>query len=153
MSILSVGALAILNPVAQFQKANDARRKSDLFQIQKALELYYNDNAEYPPINGVEDYRIKGLYGNVDDRNVVSWGSSWEPYMDILPKDPSSSKRYVYFTDSGRQLYFLYASLDRGTDPSACSAGNCSSLSKNGISTAACGGTCNFAVTSPNVSP
>ncbi len=151
MSILSVGALVILNPAAQFQKANDARRKSDLFQIQKALELYYNDNGRYPPINGVGDFRIKGLYGNVDDRNVVSWGSSWEPYMDILPKDPKASNRYVYFTDLNGQSYFLYASLDRGTDPSACY--------KNGVpcsnvpSGASCGGTCNYGVSSPNVSP
>lgn len=149
LSILSIGALAVLNPVAQFQKADDARRKSDLSQIQKALEVYYNDNGKYPPDFSSSDYRIKGLNGN-----VVSWGSSWQPYMDVLPKDPRPSKNYVYFSSSDGQSYWLYASLDRGTDPALCNSGStCNSLSSNGISAAACGSTCNFGLSSPNVSP
>lgn len=38
IGLLASGLMMILNPVAQIQKANDARRKSDLGQVQKALE-------------------------------------------------------------------------------------------------------------------
>ena len=149
LSILSVGAITVLNPTSQFQKANDVRRKSDLNQVQKALEVYYGDNGKYPPNYSVSDYRIKGL-----DGNVVNWGSSWQPYMEVLPKDPKGSKNYVYFASSDGQSYFLYASLDRGTDSSTCNGGAaCNSLTTNGIPAVACGDTCNFGLSSPNVSP
>lgn len=140
--------VTILNPLAQIQKAQDARRKGDLSQIQKALETYYNDVGKYPLNVFSSDYRIKGL-----DGNPVSWGGSWAPYMSKLPADPSSSKNYVYV--SSGQTYYIYASLDRGgSDPQACfSNGNaCSSAVTNNVSTA-CGGNCNYGVSSPNASP
>jgi len=150
ISVLSIGIISILNPVTQFQKANDAKRKSDLSQIQKSLEGYYQDNGKYPLDNASSDYRIKGL-----DGKVVNWGTSWQPYMDVLPKDPSSSKNYVYHASSDGQAYFLYASLDRVSDPNVCNSGSaCSNLISNGVaSSTACGGTCNFGLSSPNVSP
>ncbi|MBI2195694.1 MAG: type II secretion system protein GspG [Candidatus Levybacteria bacterium] len=149
LSVLSIGAIAVLNPTAQFQKASDARRKSDLSQLQKTLEIYYDDNGKYPPHFDTTDYRIEGL-----DGNAVAWGTSWQPYIDVMPKDPSGQKAYVYFASSNGQSYWLYASLDRDTDISACNKGDaCNSLSSNGISATACGETCNFGVSSPNVSP
>lgn len=149
LSIMSAGALAVLNPASQFQKANDARRKSDLYQIQRALEGYYDDNGRYPPTYSSSDYRIKGL-----DGSAVNWGSSWQPYMDVLPKDPASSRRYVYFSDDG-QSYYIYASLEKGTDPNTCKSDGsvCDSVTSNDIISTVCGDICNFGVSSPNVSP
>ncbi len=150
IAILASMVLFIVNPVAQFQKANDARRKSDLSQIQKALEQYYEDNnGVYPE---VQNYEIV----NFQNDQPIAWGSSWTPYMDLLPKDPSSDKNYVYFVSTDRQSYWLYASLDVDTDPQICTSGGsgiCKSLNDNGISSDACGGTCNFGISSPNVSP
>ena len=146
---MATGLIIAVNPVAQIQKALDAKRKSDLSQIQKALETYYQDIGEYPP--STSDNKIRGL-----DNNAVAWGSSWQPYMSILPKDPSSSKNYVYFNSStGGQTYYIYASLDRGgNDPQACfpSGNSCSSAVTNNVTTA-CGGNCNYGASSPNVSP
>ncbi|MGA2911511.1 MAG: prepilin-type N-terminal cleavage/methylation domain-containing protein [Candidatus Levyibacteriota bacterium] len=145
LGILAVGALLVLNPLAQFQKANDVRRKSDLAQIQRALEVYYQDNNKYP-IVATAPYQIPG----------VSWGNSWQPYMDVLPQDPSSSKNYVYYSPSG-QSYYIYASLDRGSnDPAACSGGLCSAPANSSINMqTACGsgGDCNYGVSSPDVTP
>lgn len=145
LSILAVGVLMVLNPVAQFQKANDARRKSDLAQIQRALETYYEDNGQYP------------LSSNflIDDKSqgVIQWGASWQPYINILPKDPVAGKNYVYYSTG--QVYYIYASLDRGSDPDMCKnmTGNplhCSSLPVG----ATCGsGSCDYGVSSPNVAP
>src|SRR5258706_11474557 len=116
IGILAAGLLAILNPFSQIQKAQDGRRKSDLSQVQKALEAYYQDHQAYP--SNTASFQING----------ATWGSSWAPYMTVVPKDPSSSKKYVY--SSNGQSYFLYASLDRGVkDPQACSNGtNCGNV-------------------------
>ncbi len=76
--------------------------------------------------------------------------------MSVLPKDPTSSKKYVYYsTGKDGQTYYLYANLDRGgNDSQACfSTGSaCSSAVSSGIGTE-CGGNCNYGVSSPNVSP
>ena len=135
VGVLAVGLVTVLNPFSQIQKAQDAKRKSDLSQIQKALEIYYQDRGEYPEVTA-SGYKIKR------DGNPVEWGSEWLPYMSILPKDPSSSKQYLY--KSTAQTYYIYASLDKGTNNPGHVPGG-----------AACGSgiTCNYGVSSPNVSP
>lgn len=154
LSIMATITIAALDPIAQFQKANDARRKSDLAQIQRALETYYQDQTyqQYPAQNGPADYRIK----DAKSGSVIDWGTSWQPYMNVVPKDPSSPhKHYVYYlvptlpngTVLNGQGYCLYASLDR-----IASADQCTSAT-GPCNTALCGGTCNFGVCSPNLSP
>ena len=147
ISILGGAFFALIDPVAQLQKASDARRKSDLSQIKNGLELYYQDSGKYPP--NTADYKITSL---APGGGAVDWGTQWPPYMTTLPKDPSSpAKTYIYYSTG--QAYYLYASLDRkGNDPQACNAGaNCNSISQNGITPDACGGPCNSGVSSPNV--
>ena len=81
------------------------------------------------------------------------WGSSWKPYMDVIPIEADSSRNYAYWVDESAdgQAYRLYASLDRGSkDESACFGGNTCPNLPDGVS---CGGICNYGVSSPNVSP
>lgn len=143
IAVLAGTVLAVFNPFGQIQKSQDAKRKSDLAQIQRALELYYQDNGRYPPSNG--NYQITG----------AAWGASWGTYMAILPADPTASKRYVYFTPAlgNGQTYYLYTNLDRGNvDPQACSGGNdC----PNVPAPRQCGGNtfCNFGLSSANTTP
>ena len=145
IGIIATGLVIAVNPLASIQKAQDTKRKSDLSQIQKALEAYYNDIGNYPPNFGETDYRIKGL-----NDNVVAWGDPWSPYMSTLPKDPNSSKKYVY--DSTEQAYYIYASLDRAAnDSQACKSGGAKCDNVPGSET--CGAVCNYGVSSPNVSP
>ncbi len=154
IGILAVAIMTLVNPVAQFQKANDARRKSDLSQLQKTLEAYYSDNGSYPP------HSTSGTLYRLFPGSMYDWGSTWTAYDTTLPKDPSSNSRnYAYYASAGGQSYYLYASLERGSqDPQVCTSGGtgiCSSISSNSISTTACGAsvTCNYGVTSSNVSP
>lgn len=143
IGILAAGVTALVNPVAQFQKANDSRRKSDLSQIQRAFETFYQDNGKYPAYSTTEPiYRIVGL-----DGSAVNWGLPWTPYMGTLPKDPSSSKKYVYYSTANGQTYYIYASLDREVNVLSHfpSDANCSS--------GAVVIECNYGVSSPNVSP
>lgn len=153
--VLAVIAVLILfifsnfNPLAKVQKSNDDKRKSELLQIQKNLDLFYKNNGKYP--FSTENYQIKRLDGSA----VTRQSPSWSPYMNAVPFDLNMSKNYVYYANPSGQSYWLYASLDIGTkDPQACNNGNpCNSLSINGIPISACGGICNYGVSSPNVSP
>jgi general secretion pathway protein G len=142
LAVLAGAILAIFNPFGQIQKSQDAKRKNDLAQVQRALELYYQDNGRYPV--STASYQITG----------AAWGASWGSYMAKLPADPTASKRYVYYSPvaSSGQSYFLYANLDRGTtDPQACSGGtDC----PNVPAAKQCGGVfCNFGLSSSNVTP
>lgn len=143
IGILSAGLINIINPVAQLQKAKDAQRKTDLNQIKKALEAYYQDNGHYP----AAVYFMIESTG--DDRSAAIWGTDqWAPYMSTLPMDPSSPKKnYVYNSIPDGQTYCIYASLDR--EVQITSFGSCFP------SGASCGtgATCNYGVSSPNVSP
>lgn len=143
IGVLAGGLLLILNPIGQIQKANDAKRKSDLSQLQKALEQYYSDAGKYP-VN-TATYQITG----------APWGGSWSTYTSVIPKDPSSQKNYVYITDAAQQSYWLYASLDNIKDPQVCNNGAaCTNATANGVGTA-CGSNniCNYGVSSSNTTP
>ena len=143
----------VINPLAQIQKAQDSKRKSDLSQIQKALETYYNDFGQYPGADtSTSNYRIKA-----DATTTLDWGSTQWQYMGTLPKDPSTSKNYIYYSPSGGQSHYLYASLDRSGDAQACNGGAaCANVpAPPGSPAASCGSgaTCNYGISSPNVSP
>lgn len=84
-------------------KGRDAQRKSDLGQIQKALEMYYNDYGEYP------------LSGQ-----IPAGGSEWKDaqgtlYMKSVPADPKGGS-YCYESVDGT-WYRLYAKLENNRDP------------------------------------
>lgn len=146
IGILITGFVVIINPVAQIQKAQDSKRKTDLAQIQKALEVYYQTNRTYPPNPAEGDYRMQGL-----DGITVNWGDQWLPFIGNLPKDSNISKKYVYYSTG--QTYYLYASLDRGKEDSqACNYGNdCKRVPSANL--CGSGNVCNYGVSSPNVSP
>jgi general secretion pathway protein G len=147
LGIIAVSLLITLDPVAQLQKSSDAQRKSDLESLQRALELYYQDKGSYP---------ASLAYQIAPGGTAIAWGGSWSPYMTKLPKDPLSSNSYVYYSPAGNQSYYLYANLQRGgNDPQACNKSGtaCTNVASNGIPTTQCGGTCNYGVSSPNVSP
>jgi hypothetical protein len=80
--------------------------------------------------------------------------------MGKLPMDPIAQNTYVYYSPatSNGQTYYLYANLETGgLNPQACNKGlACLSLLAGtaGFPTAnACGGVCNYGVSSANVSP
>lgn len=149
LAILILVVIATMNPLDQIYKANDARRKSDLAQIQRALEAYYQDQGRYPVATS-------------NKINGIDWGEQWSPYMNTIPADPVSPKRYYKYTvddtvDGTGQAYRLYANLERGgKDPQACTGGVACSNVPAGVY---CGGSegayldCNFGVSSPNTSP
>ncbi len=78
IGILSSIVLASLSGARA--KGRDARRISDVKQIQLALELYYDANQKYPTTIGTQASSV-----------LVSNG-----YISVLPIDPSTSAVYYY---------------------------------------------------------
>jgi prepilin-type N-terminal cleavage/methylation domain-containing protein len=137
------GVIVVMDPIAQLGKARDAERKSDLTQIQRALEIYYDDFQQYPPT------------GNLSELN-----SSSAKYMEKVPTDPTSTKfQYRYIAVSGQQMYRLYAHLESKKDPQACDQtdplANCLNAPTDSTKCGVSGtpANCNYGVSSPNTSP
>lgn len=109
--IAIIGLLSTLAVVALGSartKARDAKRLSDLKQIQTALELYFTDKTDYPAGAGV-------TLGDVNHAclNGAGWGAAGcaTPYMGLVPLDPiSPTQDYVYTYAAGS--YTVAATLE-----------------------------------------
>lgn len=100
-------------------KGNDARRKSDLKQLQSALEAYMNDYGQYPPAGS--NGEIAGC--STSGQQICAWGSPWQNdkgtiYMSKLPQEIRSSIKYLYVVSSTHTMYQLFATLDNTQDTS-----------------------------------
>lgn len=106
ISIIGVlSSFLLANFVGVRQRARDGVRKSDLRQIQSALELYRSDKASYPasPLSAC---------------GLPLQDSSTPPvvYMQKIPCDPSSGAVYIYSSPSGNTTYSIVACLENGND-------------------------------------
>jgi len=112
-----LAGLILPNFMSARERARDARRKSDLEQIQKALELYKMDQS--PPV-----------YIGGDPFKPVACDAIWQSaggtvYMSKFPCDPkttASAWRYVLTIPRvvGEDLtYTLVACLENKSDPDA----------------------------------
>ncbi len=115
-----LSALFLPNFMSARERARDSQRKSDLRQIQKAFEMYRQDQNPplYPsslPIGGT----VFGYNGNI--------------YMNKFPTDPLPGKQYYYSVDNSNLTYTLCACLENKSDQdgvSCVSPCSCSSQSK-----------------------
>jgi len=97
-----LGVLVIFAAKIQIAKGRDARRKSDLAKIQKALEDYMNDNGCYP--------------------DSLSCGVDFKPYFSAIPCDPINNSYFNYFysydeDESCKSWYKIYTRLEYTKDP------------------------------------
>lgn len=102
--IAILGILASIisaNFLNSLKKGRDAKRKGDLEQIQRALEIYYEDNKAYPVTSKVT---FGSSLCHID-------GCSTRNYMLKLPVDPTSGKSYEYLSATGVD-YKLFACLE-----------------------------------------
>jgi len=111
----SLSALLLPNFMAIRERARDSQRKSDLKQIQKAFELYKQDQT--PPAFPV-----------VLPTSKVCWSSAvnctGNIYMNKFPTDPNANKDYYYSVDNTNLTYTFCACLENKADPDGTS-GNC----------------------------
>jgi len=104
--IMILGILAALisgNFFTSLKKGRDAKRKGDLEQTQRALEMYYEDKKAYPVTAGL-------TFGSKFCENNPC-GASDKVYMQKVPNDPISGKSYQYLSSDGAD-YKLFACLE-----------------------------------------
>ncbi len=147
--ILAIIALITFNPKKQIEKSQDSKRKTEIIQLQKVLEDWYNDKNCYPKPQEI-------CYDQADSNNSCHIcgnqqnSPNFSPYLNNLPCDPQHpTKKYLYQVDDlvCPKKYWIYTKFSNETDPIITET-NCSS---------GCGpnNNCNFNVgfTSPNTSP
>lgn len=132
------GIIAV-NFVGVRERTRDAQRKSDLSQIQRPLQAYFEDHGKFPISSA--DFKI-----NKDGDTVVSWGESWDPYMPRVPKDPKSpSQDYCYESAADGSWYRLCAKLEHCPDSQTIPTVDCAtapynySITSSNIPVAPCG--------------
>jgi type II secretion system protein G len=125
--IAIIGLLATLSVVA-FEssriKARDAKRKSDLKNIQKALELYYTNNNAYPITGAGVWLGVCATYGSKATTGANGYVPNLAPtYISVLPIDPRQASMpvnacYLYRSDDGQQYKLLtYLTAESTPDP------------------------------------
>jgi prepilin-type N-terminal cleavage/methylation domain-containing protein len=109
VAILMILLMAtLLNLRGQAARAQDSRRKTDLYMLRKALEDYYNDHNAFPYQQTFNQYHC----GSAD----------MAPYLTQVPCDPATKSLYGYFPSvSGG--YRICAKLADTTDPAIGTVG------------------------------
>ena len=100
------GGREITQTVAQ---TRDAKRMSDLKQIQTALELYYTDENKYP--SGTQIILGKPLASCLDSTGFAQ-ATCKNPYMGRIPSDPLSGQNYFYTVSKDAKSYTVTAELE-----------------------------------------
>lgn len=83
------------------EKNRDAKRKSDLKQLQVAFELYRNDVGMYPA-------SLPACNTSLANAGIV--------YMQKVPCDPIAAAAYTYTVPTDRLTYGLRACLENTND-------------------------------------
>lgn len=93
----------VANFVGVKGRARDGQRKSDLRNIQAALEIYRSDKGSYPD-------------------SIPACGKTWEKdgvvYMQSVPCDPLNTGKYIYSYkyDNATGTYSLVGCLENTSD-------------------------------------
>ncbi|OGZ00567.1 MAG: hypothetical protein A2946_02350 [Candidatus Liptonbacteria bacterium RIFCSPLOWO2_01_FULL_53_13] len=104
VGILSSLVLVGLGPVQR--QGRDARRISDLRQVQTALELYYAKNGNYPRVTTWQSLK--------DELTRTEGGGIG---VKKIPDDPTSGRFYKYGVSADGGSYTLGAELEDVNNP------------------------------------
>ena len=113
----SLSALFLPNFMAARERARDSQRKSDLRQIQKALEMYKQDQTP-------TDFLATASFPTVNSCWSSGASCTGNIYMSKFPGDPNRTPNNYYYVNSGNLTYTLCACLENKADPDGTSA-NC----------------------------
>jgi len=115
IGILSSVVLASLNTARQ--KSRDARRLSDIGQLELAFELYFDSCRQYPVA------AVGSLVPLAGESTGCSGTTQWSTFMTNNPDDPTTGVQYGYSVNASG-LYCVGALLEDTTHPNA--ANECS---------------------------
>lgn len=131
--IVAISVIAVLSAVImgtitlQIAKSRDTRRKADIAEIKKALEMYYAANNRYPASGGAIAPNIS--WSNSADASWDNLAALLQPYIKKLPKDPSENNNTSEWANTGNHYTYLYCGptyilvyqfeIAQGVDPGA----------------------------------
>jgi prepilin-type N-terminal cleavage/methylation domain-containing protein len=142
LAVLMVIGLGSFN--SSQTKSRDSRRKTDLQNVARALEVYYNDKGEYPISSG-----NAGIAGQVWGNAFVDPDLTDTLYMQVLPPDPS---KFAYYYESTDGSYFqMYAYLENENDQSIVKDAEDVVMVYSGTDCVI--GSCNYGIASTNTEP
>jgi len=111
IGLLSTLAVVALNSARA--KARDAKRVADTKQVQTALELYFNDQSNYPA-----GTLTLGTGGTGVCLGTAGWSTAGcaGAYMGLVPSNPTpNGTAYVYTSDGTSGTYSLVFTLEGTT--------------------------------------
>ena len=134
IGLLSTLAVVALNNARQ--KSRDARRVSDIKQIQTALELYFNDVSLYPIVAAGAILGDTAQKCFDEDGFVAACDVSGTTYMAQVPSNPSPENDgncpgagYSYDSDDGSTYRITFClggvtgGIPGGSNQHACESG------------------------------
>lgn len=133
ISLLSSVVLASLNSARA--KGRDAKRVSDLRQVQIALEFYYDSHNSYPACTSFSTWNATTWKNSGTPSSICLYNALVPTYIGSLPADPTNSEGgtgnflgdnaptdQAYLYDSNGVYYVLGTNLEKGG--TASSSGN-----------------------------
>jgi len=133
IGLLSSVVLASLNTARA--KGRDAKRVSDLRQVQIALEFYYDSHNSYPTCTAFSPWNAANWYNSGSPSSICLYNALIPTYIGSLPADPTNreggagnylgdnaptDQGYIYASDG--VSYVLGTNLEKGG--TANSSGN-----------------------------
>jgi type II secretory pathway pseudopilin PulG len=150
--IAIMGVLAALisgNFITSLKKGRDARRKGDLEQVQRALEMYYEDQKQYPDFDIFDITKPNYSLCQTKIDNPATGCGLEKVYMQRLPDDPLGSNNYVYVSDG--TYYQLYSCIENNLDQGP------GVIQDPGYTNRDCGSercnVCRYGISSSNITP
>ena len=116
IGLLSTLAVVALNNARE--KSRDARRLSDVKQIQTALELFYNDCNSYPIISAAG--QLTTAMNNAGETSACPTGITLGSFLNTIPTPPTPADGTCSADNS-----YDYTSND--SDGTAWTSGSCAS--------------------------
>jgi len=113
----SLSALFLPNFMAARERARDSQRKSDLRQIQKALEMHKQDQSP-------TDFLATESFPAVNSCWSSGASCTGNVYMNKFPGDPNRTPNNYYYVNNGKLTYTLCACLENKAYPDGTTA-NC----------------------------
>lgn len=104
ISIIAIlTGIIVTNLTSSRAKARDAKRVSDLGQIQLAIELYYDRCKQYPPMPLAPDTTTCTVSGKTVPLT---------DYLKAVPTPPTTATPYEYFPNDNHNDYVLHVTLE-----------------------------------------
>jgi type II secretion system protein G len=114
-----LATVALISLTGVQKRSRDTRRKADLRSVQKALDLYYQENGAFPSTGGAWRGTCAGY--NAGGTIGISGPNGWVPdlaptYIGKLPVDPRSSQDNTSLTGLCTNVQTCYLYNSNGTD-------------------------------------